>query len=94
MSYLEETIKKYRSGALPNKTQPKLQVSEKVLSLVQQLTEWHNKRPVPDRWHPVILGRLAATFGVTNEVMAATLHYAGWKETKKSTYSLWVAPIK
>jgi hypothetical protein len=41
-----------------------------------------------------MLGRIAALFGVSRELAAAALQYAGWKETRKSTASLWLPPTK
>jgi hypothetical protein len=95
MSYISKFQQNLHSAALPKQIeQSHPQVSEKVINLAHQLAAWHDARLVPERWQPVQLGRLAATFGVSNEVMAAALQYAGWAETKKSTYSLWAAPIK
>lgn len=78
----------------PQIEQSHLKVSERVVNLAHQLTAWHDARPVPERWNPVQLGRLAATLGVSNELIAAALQYAGWTERKQSTYSLWAAPVK
>ena len=95
MSYMSKFKQKLHTASLPKQIeQSHQQVSEKVINLAHQLAVWHDARPVPERWNPVQLGRLAATFGASNEVMAATLQYAGWTERKQSTYSLWAAPIK
>lgn len=68
--------------------------SSRVINLAHQIDEWHENRQVPERWQPVMLGRIAALFGVTRELAAAALQYAGWKETRKSTTSLWLPPTK
>jgi hypothetical protein len=64
--------------------------SKHVINLAQQINEWHENRQVPERWQPVMLGRIAALFGVSRELAAAALQYAEWKETRKSTTSLWL----
>ena len=95
MSYLSKFKQKLDTASLPKSIeQSEMQVSEKVVNLANQLTKWHDARPVPERWNPVQLGRLAATLGTTNELIAAALQYAGWTEKKQSTFSLWVAPTK
>ncbi|MEI8363799.1 MAG: hypothetical protein WCG35_11365, partial [Betaproteobacteria bacterium] len=38
--------------------------SHRVIKLAEQINTWHDKRPVPERWNPVMLGRIAALFGV------------------------------
>jgi hypothetical protein len=67
--------------------------SKRVINLAQQINEWHEKRQVPERWQPVMLGRIAALFGVSRELAATALQYAGWKETRKSNTSLWQPTI-
>ena len=94
MAFIDDYLKARGTLAPPKNESPQIKVSEKVISLAYQLTKWHDARPVPERWNPVQLGRLAATLGTSNEVMAATLKYAGWTERKQGTYSLWAAPIK
>jgi hypothetical protein len=95
MSYLSKFKQKLDAASLPKQIEQSYpQVSEKVVNLAHQLDVWHDARPVPERWNPVQLGRLAATLGVSNELIAAALQYAGWTERKQSTYSLWVAPIR
>lgn len=66
--------------------------SHRVIELAEKINAWHDKRPVPERWQPVILGRIAALFGVTRELAAAGLQYAGWQEKRIGTTSLWQAP--
>lgn len=66
--------------------------SQRVIELAEKINKWHDKRPVPERWQPVILGRIAALFGVTREQAAAGMQYAGWQEKRTGTSSLWQAP--
>ena len=69
-----------------------LRPSERVLNLARQLAAWHDTRPVPDRWHPLLLGRVAARFGASRELAAAALIHAGWNENRISAGSWWTAP--
>lgn len=64
-------------------------VSSRVVELAQQIKAWHDTRPVPDRWHPVQLGRLAAQLGASRELTASALQYAGWVETRIGAGSFW-----
>lgn len=67
--------------------------SPSVVTLAENLKAWHDNRPIPDRWAPVALGRLAAYFGATRELMAAACRHAGWLEKRESGRSLWT-PIR
>ncbi|MDP3087085.1 MAG: hypothetical protein Q8M99_02665 [Methylotenera sp.] len=67
--------------------------SNRLTSLANQINAWHDKRTVPERWNPVMLGRIAALFGVTRELAAMAMLSTGWKERKTGTTSLWLAPI-
>ena len=64
--------------------------SKRVIQLATQINAWHEKRIAPERWQPVMLGRLAALLGISRELTAAALQYAGWKESRKSNTSLWL----
>lgn len=64
----------------------------RILQLAHGIEKWHATRNIPERWQPVVLGRVAALFGVSREVAAAALTVAGWLETRSSGRSLWQAP--
>jgi hypothetical protein len=64
----------------------------RILQLALDIEKWHAGRNVPERWQPVVLGRVAALFGVSREVAAAALTVAGWLETRSAGRSLWQAP--
>lgn len=67
--------------------------SQRVATLTARIQVWHETRPIPERWQPVALGRVAALFGTTRELAAVALQNAGWKEQRKGGRSLWTAPI-
>jgi len=95
MSYMSKFKQKLHTTSLPKQIeQSHPYVSEKVINLANEITAWHDARPVPERWNSVQMGRLAATLGASNELIAAALQYAGWTERKQSTFSLWTAPTK
>lgn len=64
-------------------------VSEKVIELASKVRVWHKALPLPARWEEQQLGRMAALFGVSRELMAAALHYEGWMEHKAGATSYW-----
>lgn len=68
----------------------------RVVELAQKIGVWHGDRPVPDRWQPILLGRVAALFGVSRDLAAAALLHAGWKETRRwpGGPSYWHPPSK
>ena len=67
--------------------------SNRVTTLANQINTWHETRSVPERWQPVMLGRIAALFGISRELAATGLHYAGWKENRIGAASLWQPTI-
>ena len=69
-------------------------ISPRAVALSEQIAHWHNTRPVPDRWKPVLLGRTAARFGSTRELTAVALQHAGWRELRKAKHgaSYWLPP--
>jgi hypothetical protein len=88
MSYVQkfkESLKTYAS----QDAQHQSHVSPRVIELAQQIKAWHDTRPVPDRWYPVQLGRLAAQLGASRELAAAALQYAGWVERRIGAGSFW-----
>ncbi|MDI1309400.1 MAG: hypothetical protein PSV17_08190 [Methylotenera sp.] len=68
-------------------------VSEKVVALAEIITKYHANRSIPERWHPIQLGRLAAMLGVSRELAAAALVHAGWLEHKNGVTSRWLPKI-
>lgn len=88
MNYVENFLKILKQSP-SQEMQHQSHISSRVIELADQIKAWHDTRPVPDRWHPVQLGRLAAQFSVSREVAAAALGYAGFIEKKSGTHSLW-----
>lgn len=64
-------------------------ISPRVIELASQINSWHKTLPLPDRWYPLQLGRIAAQFGASRELTAAALVYGGWKEFRSGATSLW-----
>ncbi|SDK50858.1 hypothetical protein SAMN05192566_1449 [Methylophilus rhizosphaerae] len=84
---LENTETDVRKTITPSNDAPV--VSEKVIQLADRFVMWHRLQPLPERWEPQQLGRIAATFGVPRELMAAALKHAGWVEHKTGATSYW-----
>lgn len=85
--HLEKSESDARKTITPSNDAPA--VSEKVILLADRFVMWHRLQPLPERWEPQQLGRIAAVFGVSRELMAAALHYAGWVEHRTGTTSYW-----
>lgn len=81
-----------RAPASIVKTQNPSHPTQRVIELAGRIATWHETRPVPDRWQPVLLGRVAARFGTCRELAAAALAYAGWTENRIGVGSWWTAP--
>lgn len=64
-------------------------VSAKVIRLAEQIQAWHKTIPLPDRWDPLQLGRIAARFNASRELAASALQYGGWVEKRIGTTSYW-----
>lgn len=95
--YAHDYLLRYKqaSKALPDTCDDNTQhIAPRVIELASSIKEWHDARPIPERWQAIQLGRLAARFGASREIAAAALHYAGWIEVKHGNCSLWAAPIK
>ena len=90
MSYILNYFKRLDIQQSPNSQQSIEGISPHIIELAERVIRWHEKLPIPDRWQPVQLGRIAATFNTSREAMAVALHYAGFQETKTSNMSLWV----
>ncbi|PPC93909.1 MAG: hypothetical protein CTY33_05900 [Methylotenera sp.] len=65
-------------------------VSIRVIELADQINAWHDTRPIPERWQPIKLGRLAAQLDASRELTAAALEQAGFYEKRIGTNSLWL----
>ena len=63
-------------------------VSNHVIELADQIKAWHDTRPIPERWQPVQLGRLAAQLNASRELTATALGYAGFIEVRSGTQKL------
>ena len=71
-------------------TQHPPHISNRVIVLTEQIKTWHESRPVPERWYPVQLGRLAAQLNASRELTATALHYTGWVENRIGAGSFWL----
>jgi len=65
----------------------------KATQLVKEINDWHANRTVPERWKPSQLGRLAAQFSTTRELMANALTLAKWTEKLSGSKSQWYPPV-
>lgn len=92
---MKEYIEQLRAQMLARQSEspPQSTLSPRVVKLAEQINAWHDKRTVPERWNPVMLGRIAALFGVTRELAAAGMQYAGWKENRTGNASMWQPSI-
>jgi len=80
--------------AQPQECTAPAEISTRAVALSEQINHWHDARPVPDRWKPALLGRIAARFGATRELAAVALQHAGWRELRKAKHgaSYWLPP--
>ena len=88
MSYVQK-FKESLQNYTPQDTPHQPYTTNRVIGLSEQLKTWHDTRPIPERWYPVQLGRLAAQFGTSRELTASALGYAGWVEKRSGTISFW-----
>lgn len=70
-------------------TQHPSHISNRVIELAEQINTWHDTRPIPERWYPVQLGRLAAQLNATRELTAIALGCAGFVENRSGATSFW-----
>jgi hypothetical protein len=89
INYVHDFLERLRSPSSNEEPPLTPHVSNHVIELAEKINAWHDARPVPERWQPVQLGRLAALFNVSRELTAVALGYAGWVEKKRSAQSLW-----
>lgn len=89
INYVHDFLEKLRNTKPTEALEQQSHISNRVIELANQIKAWHDTRPVPERWHPVQLGRLAAQFNVSRELAAASLGHAGWIETRSGTHSFW-----
>ena len=87
-NYVRDFLEKMKKHT-PIQNEQQSYVSSRVIELADQINAWHETRPIPERWNPVQLGRLAAQFDTSREALANALHYGGWIETRKGSFSYW-----
>ena len=88
MSYVQKFLESLNNPPSQDIKHPS-NLSNRVIELAAQIKIWHDTRPIPERWYPVQLGRLAAQFNATRELTATSLGYAGWIEKRSGTISFW-----
>ena len=88
-NYVHDFLEKLKNSSPTEEQEQQSYVSNRVIELADQIKAWHNRRPIPERWHPVQLGRLAAQLDASRELTATALGYAGWIEKRIGTHSLW-----
>lgn len=88
MSYVQKFKEQLENYKQPD-ARHQSHVSTRVIDLAEQIKSWHNTRPIPNRWYPVQLGRLAAQLGASRELTASALQYAGWVEKRIGASSFW-----
>lgn len=89
INYVHDFLEKLRNTKHFQEQEQQSHVSNRVIELADQIKAWHDTRPIPERWQPVQLGRLAAQFNASRELTAAVLGYAGWVEKQIGTHKLW-----
>ena len=88
MNYVQKYLERLNNPK-PQDTQHPSHISSRVIELAEQIRTWHDTRPIPERWYPVQLGRLAAQLNASRELTAIALGYAGWIEKRSGTTSFW-----
>lgn len=89
INYVHDFLEKLKNHTPIVEQEQQSLVSNRVIELADQIKAWHDTRPIPDRWHPVQLGRLAAQLSASRELTATALGYAGWIEKQIGTRSYW-----
>ena len=89
MSYVQNFLERLKNPKPQDKQHPS-HISTRVIELSEQIKTWHESRPVPERWYPVQLGRLAAQLNASRELTATALHYTGWVENRIGAGSFWL----
>lgn len=89
INYVHDFLEQLRNTKPSEALEQQSHVSNRVIELTDQIKAWHDTRPIPDRWHAVQLGRLAAQLNASRELTATALGYAGWVEKQIGTHKLW-----
>ena len=89
INYVRDFLEKLKNHTPTVEQEQQSHVSSRVIELANQIRAWHDTRPIPDRWQPVQLGRLAAQLNVSRELTAAALGYEGWVEKQIGAHKLW-----
>ena len=89
INYVRDFLEKLKNHTPAVEQEQQSLVSNRVIELANQIKAWHDTRPIPDRWRPVQLGRLAAQLNTSRELTAAALGYAGWVEKQIGAHKLW-----
>ncbi len=89
INYVHDFLEKLKNHTHTVEQGQQSLVSNRVIELADQIKAWHDTRPIPERWHPVQLGRLAAQLNTSRELTATALGYAGWIEHRIGRGSFW-----
>ena len=89
INYVHDFLEKLKSYTPTAEQEQQSLVSNRVIELAEQIKAWHDTRPIPDRWRPIQLGRLAAQLNASRELTATALGYVGWIEKRSGTTSFW-----
>lgn len=89
INYVHDFLEKLKNSTPILEQEQQLHVSNRVIELAEQIKAWHDTRPIPERWRPIQLGRLAAQLNASRELTATALGYAGWNEKRIRAQSLW-----
>ena len=84
MNYVQNFLESLKNPK-PQDTQNPSHISTRVIELSEQIKTWHETRPVPERWQPVQLGRLAAQLNASRDLTATALGLAGWIGKRSGT---------
>ena len=89
INYVHDFLEKLKNHIPIVEQEQQSHVSTRVIELADQIKAWHDTRPIPDRWQPVQLGRLAAQLNASRELTAAALGYTGWVEKRVGAHKVW-----
>ena len=89
INYVHDFLEKLKNHTPTLEQEQQSLVSNRVIELADQIKAWHDTRPIPDRWHAVQLGRIAAQLNASRDLTATALKYSGWVENRIANQSLW-----
>ena len=89
INYVHDFLEKLKNHTPTVEQKQQSLVSNRVIELADQIKAWHDTRPIPDRWQPVQLGRIAAQLNASRELTATALMYVGWIEKRVGAQKLW-----